>query len=87
MPERSLAVQLQVWAAGGQLMIEGKHAEKSDEHGQIERHFVRKYTLPKECHADALVSRLSREGVLTVMAPKNENTLEAPRLVPILPAP
>ncbi|KAF4519162.1 hypothetical protein B566_EDAN008225 [Ephemera danica] len=36
------------------VVIEGKHEEKPDEHGYVERHFVRRYLLPEEYDADHL---------------------------------
>ncbi|VEN59161.1 unnamed protein product [Callosobruchus maculatus] len=50
--------------------IEGKHEEKHDEHGQIYRHFVRKYKLPADCDKNKVESRLSSDGVLTICAPR-----------------
>lgn len=50
--------------------IEGKHEEKQDEHGQIYRHFIRKYILPKGCDINKVESKLSSDGVLTVTAPR-----------------
>lgn len=78
---------IQVAVVSGELMIEGSHEEMDDENRRIERHFVRKYTLPKECQIDAIVSHLSRDGMLTVSAPKNSIRNELPRVVPIMLAP
>nr|ART30112.1 heat shock protein 21.52 [Harmonia axyridis] len=59
------------------VIIEGKHEEKQDEHGLIYRHFVRKYTIPKTCDITKLESRLSSDGVLSILAPKlQDNTKE-----------
>ncbi|XP_073838700.1 heat shock protein 23-like [Musca autumnalis] len=52
------------------IVIEGKHEEREDEHGFIERHFVRRYVLPKGYDADKVASTLSSDGVLTVSVPK-----------------
>jgi len=52
------------------IVVEGKHEEREDEHGYIERHFVRRYTLPKGYEADKVASTLSSDGVLTVSVPK-----------------
>jgi len=79
--------ELKVTTVGQQLVIEGKHEEKSDEHGQIERHFVRKVLLPKDVHADRVVSHLTPEGVLTVSAPKLALNAPPSRTVPIQAAP
>ncbi|KAJ8981221.1 hypothetical protein NQ317_004163 [Molorchus minor] len=42
--------------------IEGKHEEKQDEHGQIYRHFIRKYTVPKNCDVSRVESKISSDG-------------------------
>ncbi|CAH1983986.1 unnamed protein product [Acanthoscelides obtectus] len=52
------------------LTIEGKHEEKPDEHGHIYRHFVRRYTVPKNCDMSKIESKLSSDGVLTITAPR-----------------
>ncbi|XP_059056220.1 protein lethal(2)essential for life-like [Achroia grisella] len=53
-----------------QIVVEGRHDEKRDEHGYISRQFVRKYALPKGCLPDTVESKLSSDGILTVTAPK-----------------
>lgn len=65
--------------------IEGKHEEKQDEHGQIYRHFVRKYTLPKDCDVKNLESKLSSDGVLSLTAPRlgQNKKVEEHRTIPI----
>lgn len=62
--------EINVKVVDGQVTIEGKHEEKRDEHGYISRRFVRKYTLPEGCLPDTVESKLSSDGVLTVIAPK-----------------
>ncbi|CAH1112606.1 unnamed protein product [Psylliodes chrysocephalus] len=52
--------------------IEGKHEEKEDEHGQVFRHFVRRYTLPKNYDTSQIQSKLSSDGVLSITAPRIE---------------
>nr|CAI5830142.1 unnamed protein product [Callosobruchus analis] len=52
------------------ITIEGKHEEKPDEHGHICRHFVRRYTVPKNCSMAKIVSQLSSDGVLTMTTPR-----------------
>ncbi|KAL0901109.1 hypothetical protein ABMA27_006431 [Loxostege sticticalis] len=67
------------------LVVEAKHEERQDEHGFISRSFTRKYALPESVEADAISSKLSSDGVLTISAP-----LKAPpkaaneRVVPII---
>lgn len=52
------------------ITVEGKHEEKEDEHGFVKRHFVRRYLVPKGCDMDGVESRLSSDGVLSIVVPK-----------------
>lgn len=65
------------------ITIEGKHEEKKDEHGQIYRHFVRRYALPKGCDINKVESKLSSDGVLTITAPRTDVEKIEPKSVPI----
>lgn len=65
------------------VIIEGKHEERDDGHGSIERHFVRKYVLPKDYDMNTINSSLSSDGVLTVKAPPPAITSNGERHVPI----
>lgn len=57
------------------IVVEGRHEEKQDEHGFIERHFTRKYLIPEQCNIDQVKSSLSSDGVLSVTVPrKNTET-------------
>lgn len=51
------------------IVVEGKHEERPDEHGFVARQFVRRYQLPADYDPKDVVSSLSSDGVLTVMAP------------------
>ncbi|XP_053956100.1 heat shock protein 23-like [Anastrepha ludens] len=62
--------ELSVKVVDDQIVVEGKHEEREDDHGYISRHFVRRYALPKGFQADKVVSTLSSDGVLTVNVPK-----------------
>ncbi|KAJ2947991.1 hypothetical protein O0L34_g9783 [Tuta absoluta] len=62
--------EINVKVVDGHIMVEGKHEEKRDQHGYVSRQFVRKYALPQGCLPDAVESKLSSDGVLTVTAPK-----------------
>ncbi|XP_044737499.1 protein lethal(2)essential for life-like [Chrysoperla carnea] len=53
-----------------QIIVEGKHEEKQDEHGFISRQFTRRYVLPKDYDGTKLISKLSSDGILTISAPK-----------------
>lgn len=72
-------------AADGYVIIEGKHEEKKDEHGFVSRQFSRRYILPENCDSATVESRLSSDGVLTVIAPKVSPTTKNERSVPITP--
>lgn len=65
--------EITVKVTEGTVIVEGKHEEKQDEHGFISRHFVRRYTLPKDVDVNNVVSSLSSDGVLTVSVPKKVN--------------
>lgn len=65
------------------ITVEGKHEEKEDEHGFIQRHFVRRYVLPKNCHMDKIESKLSSDGVLTITAPTHEKMEVEHKEIPI----
>lgn len=54
------------------IVVECKHEERPDEHGYISRHFVRKYKVPKGHDITKCTSKLSSDGVLTIIAPKVE---------------
>ncbi|CAH2245061.1 protein lethal(2)essential for life-like [Pararge aegeria] len=75
--------EITVKTAAGFIVVEGKHEEKQDDHGFVSRHFVRKFKIPDDTNADAIESRLSSDGVLTVLAPRKEDTLKGERNVPI----
>lgn len=67
------------------VVIHGKHEEKTDEHGFIQREFTRRYMLPEGIEAEKVKSSWSANGVLTIEAPKK--AIEAPpsneRVIPI----
>lgn len=65
------------------VVIEGKHEERDDGHGSVQRHFVRKYTLPKEYQMNHVNSNLSSDGVLTIRAPPPASVSSGERHVPI----
>ncbi|XP_058457148.1 protein lethal(2)essential for life-like [Malaya genurostris] len=62
--------EISVKATDKSITVEGKHEEKQDEHGFIERHFVRRYMLPAGHDHNGIVSSLSSDGILTISAPK-----------------
>ncbi|KAH7703621.1 Protein HSP-17 a [Aphelenchoides avenae] len=52
------------------IVIEGRHEQKADKYGQIERNFVRKVKLPSGVKPEDVTSDLSVDGILTVQAEK-----------------
>ncbi|KAI5645069.1 hsp20/alpha crystallin family domain-containing protein [Phthorimaea operculella] len=74
--------EVSVKIVDGFVVVEGKHEEKRDEHGWVCRQFTRRYALPEGCVAESVQSRLSSDGVLTVVAPLVSNANE--RVVPII---
>jgi crystallin alpha B len=81
--------EIQVKTDEKYVTIEGKHEEKPDEHGFIQRHFVRRYMLPGGVKPEDVKCSLSSDGVLSVAAPKQQ-ALEAgqkERVVPIAQSP
>lgn len=58
--------ELAVNVREGELCVEGHHKERSNEHGSVERHFVRKYTLPEDVLQESIESQLSDQGILQI---------------------
>ncbi|XP_076620281.1 protein lethal(2)essential for life [Colletes latitarsis] len=66
------------------VVVTANHEEKRDEHGWISRKFVRKYTIPEQCDIDQVSSKLSSDGVLTIIAPrKDQPKIENERVIKI----
>lgn len=57
--------------------IEGKHDAKEDHHGEIYRHFIRRYTLPDGYDVKDVISTLSSDGILTIKAPPQAKAIES----------
>lgn len=70
-------------AGDNEIVVEGKHEEKPDEHGFISRHFVRKYFLPKGHDIGKVASNLSSDGVLIITAPRTDSKQIDQRDIPI----
>ncbi|XP_041984167.1 protein lethal(2)essential for life-like [Aricia agestis] len=75
--------EITVKTADGYVIIEGKHEEKQDEHGYISRQFTRRYALPEGCNPDTVESKLSSDGVLSIIAPRVAKVAANERSVPI----
>uniref|UniRef100_A0A0N4ZE49 SHSP domain-containing protein n=1 Tax=Parastrongyloides trichosuri TaxID=131310 RepID=A0A0N4ZE49_PARTI len=63
--------ELKVDIADRCLIIEGKHEEKNDNYGSIQRMFVRKYLLPEGVKEEDVKSELTKDGFLTIQAKNN----------------
>lgn len=70
--------ELTVKVVNKQIVVEGKHEERSDEHGVISRQFIRKYRLPDNVDKDSISSTLSSDGVLQLTALKKVTKLKLP---------
>ncbi|GBM42904.1 Protein lethal(2)essential for life [Araneus ventricosus] len=77
--------EIDVKTVDNNIVIHGKHEEKTDEHGFISREFTRRYQLPEGTDPETVKSSLSPNGILTIEAPKK--AIEPPqsneRVVPI----
>jgi crystallin alpha B len=77
--------EITVKTVDNNIIINGKHEEKMDKHGWIQREFTRRYALPEGCEAEKVTSALNSNGVLTIEAPKKplEPLKENERVIPI----
>ncbi len=82
--------EISVKTIDNEVIIEGKHEEREDEHGYISRQFTRRYSLPKRYDPNTVTSTLSSEGILTVKAPNppqesenNERAIEILHIGPV----
>jgi len=68
-----------------ELIIKGKHEERSDPHGCISREFTRRYVLPEGVQLDNVHCSWSNRGILTCMVPKHQqqHITDQGRRVPI----
>merc|ERR1719245_1757835 len=69
--------ELKVNVADGEISIEGKHEEKSEEGPtMVSRQFSRKYTLPAGAKLAEAESNLSQDGVMVITVPKEKKIQE-----------
>merc|ERR1711874_578332 len=69
--------ELNVNVGDGELVIEGKHQERSQTgEMMVSRQFRRQYGLPPHTKLDQVVSNLSQDGVLVVTVPKEKRITE-----------
>merc|ERR1712123_288100 len=73
--------ELTVNVSDGEISIEGKHEEKSEEgHTMVSRQFSRRYTLPAEAKLTEVVSNLSQDGVMVITVPKEKKIKEVKKM-------
>jgi HSP20 family molecular chaperone IbpA len=77
--------EITVKTIGNNVVINGKHEEKMDKHGWVQREFTRRYALPEGCQPEKVESSLSSDGLLMIEAHKQpiEKTEQTEREVPI----
>jgi crystallin alpha B len=77
--------EITVKTVDNNIIINGKHEEKMDKHGWVQREFTRRYELPEGCEAEKVTSALNSNGVLIIEAPKKplEPLKGNERVVPI----
>ncbi|XP_011567533.3 uncharacterized protein LOC105397220 [Plutella xylostella] len=62
--------EISVTVINKEIIIEGKHGERLDDHGVVSRQFLRRYALPVDCDSDDVTANLSSDGILMVCAKK-----------------
>lgn len=62
--------EISVKTLNHEIIVECKHESRDDGHGSVERHFVRKFSLPNEYDMSSVKSTLTKDGILTLQAPK-----------------
>lgn len=67
--------EINVKVVDNYLVVDAKHEEREDSHGYISRHFTRRYKIPSDVDIDAIKSKLSSDGILTLEAPKKVSSL------------
>jgi len=60
--------ELDVKVVNNEIVVEGKHEDRADDHGYISRQFVRRYMLPEEVKPDDVICDVSSDGVLEISA-------------------
>ncbi|GIY74419.1 protein lethal(2)essential for life [Caerostris extrusa] len=65
-----LREEIEVKTVENFIVIHGKHKELADEHGFVSREFTRRYQVPDDVDPKTVISSLSKDGVLTVKAPR-----------------
>jgi HSP20 family molecular chaperone IbpA len=77
--------EISVKVKGQEVIIEGKHEEREDEHGFVSRQFTRRYVLPEGYDMETVATTLDTDGKMTIKAHKPKPAVEGPqeRIIPI----
>uniref|UniRef100_A0A0N4Z0M9 SHSP domain-containing protein n=1 Tax=Parastrongyloides trichosuri TaxID=131310 RepID=A0A0N4Z0M9_PARTI len=62
--------ELRVNIADGYIIIEGRHQERYNRNGLIQKAFFRRYALPPNVREEDVVSDLTKDGILTIKGKK-----------------
>lgn len=54
-----------------------------DQHGYIRRQLMRRYALPEGCRVESVESKLSSDGVLSIIAPRQSQAVKDERPISI----
>uniref|UniRef100_A0A1A9W4D2 SHSP domain-containing protein n=1 Tax=Glossina brevipalpis TaxID=37001 RepID=A0A1A9W4D2_9MUSC len=81
--------EIEVKTDDNYIVVDGKHTKRTTGgHYMVERHFTRKYLLPRGFNPDDVISDLSTDGILTIkaLAPTSFQQInkQSQRTVPIL---
>lgn len=61
--------EISVKAIDKNIIVEAKHEDRPDEHGDVSRHFRRTYRLPDGFDPADITTTISSDGILTIKAP------------------
>jgi crystallin alpha B len=77
--------EISVKVKGREILVDGKHDERADEHGFVSRQFTRRYVVPNEYDIDTVATYLDGEGKMTVKASKPKPVVDtsSERVIPI----
>lgn len=68
--------EISVKVKGREVIVEGKHEERKDDHGFVSRQFTRRYVLPEPYDPDTIATYLDAEGKMTIKALKPKPAVE-----------
>lgn len=82
--QQFLPDEINVKVVDRSVIVEGRHEDKQDEHGWISRQFSRRYIVPEQCDIEQVASKLSSDGVLSIIVPRKQKCVqEGERLINI----